>query len=82
MPDNCQALHLIGSLWPGADRDEHGKNDQSPLKAALYAVLRTKSERFQGRWPMPPDLPAAVRMKPPTTVKSDEPTALSSTATS
>ena len=71
-----------GRSWPGADRDKHGKNDQSPLKAALYAAFRTKPERFKGCRSMPPELPAAIRIQPPTRVKADEPTALSSAANS
>ena len=43
-------------------------------QAALDAAFRTKPERFKGRRPMPPELPAAVWINPPTTEKTDDPT--------
>lgn len=72
----------IGYMTPASVHYGYAQAARATRQAALDAAFRTKPERFKGRRPMPPELPVAVWINPPTTEKADEPDSLSSTVNS
>ena len=80
---NTEHRHsAIGYMTPASVHYGYAQAARATRQAALDAAFRTKPERFKGRRPMPPELPVAVWINPPTTEKADEPDSLSSTVNS
>jgi len=72
----------IGYMTPDSVHYGYAEAARAIRQDALDTAFLANPKRFKGRRPMPPELPAAVWINPPTTEKTDHLNTLSSTVNS